>query len=68
MTPEQTTALQALLNAQFQAGRALGLFEAALAAEPLVSTPKPSPSDLAADLEKRIAEVEQSFSPDSTNE
>jgi hypothetical protein len=39
MTPEQTTALQNLLNCQFQAGRALGLYEAALAAE----APKPEP-------------------------
>jgi hypothetical protein len=37
MTPEQTAALQNLLNCQFQAGRALGLYEAALAAE----SPKP---------------------------
>jgi hypothetical protein len=37
MSPELTAALQNLLNCQFQAGRALGLYEAALAAE----SPKP---------------------------
>lgn len=33
MSPELTAALQNLLNCQFQAGRALGLYEAAIAAE-----------------------------------
>jgi hypothetical protein len=39
MNPEITAALQNLLNCQFQAGRALGLYEAALADE----SPKPEP-------------------------
>jgi hypothetical protein len=39
MSPELANALQNLLNCQFQAGRALGLYEAALAAE----APKPEP-------------------------
>jgi hypothetical protein len=42
MSPELTIALQNLLNCQFQAGRALGLYEAALAAEtPKVPEPPP---------------------------
>jgi hypothetical protein len=48
MTPEITAALQNLLNCQFQAGRALGLYEAALVAAapkpPEQATPPPAPA------------------------
>jgi hypothetical protein len=48
VTPEITAALQNLLNCQFQAGRALGLYEAALAAEapkpPEQAAPPPAPT------------------------
>jgi hypothetical protein len=48
MSPELANALQNLLNCQFQAGRALGLYEAALAAAapkpPEQATPPPAPT------------------------
>jgi len=43
MSHELTTALQNLLNCQFQAGRALGLYEAALATE-ASKAPEPQPN------------------------
>jgi hypothetical protein len=56
MTPEIAAALQNLLNCQFQAGRALGLYEAALAAEspkpPEQVTPPPAPTKAPSKLKK----------------
>ncbi len=50
MTPEIAAALQNLLNCQFQAGRALGLYEAALAAEALkLPPPEPAPETQSAE-------------------
>lgn len=47
MTAELAAALQNLLNCQFQAGRALGLYEAALEAEAPKPTEPPSETQAA---------------------